>query len=280
MDFNVNNLNKQTTEYSLADLVELQRKDIMLGLYAHLPGRISSFNAATQTASVTINMKQVFYEEDPITKRERPVLKDYPRLDDVPVMFLGGSGSTTDAHRLTFPIAAGDECILLVCDRDIDAWFAGNNSTFPPSSRLHSLADAIALVGLRSRVSALKNFETDAVVLGQGQYVFRAKKTYSEIASAKVFMRAKEQKAAIFNDKQSLITVIEELITNVKALVTASKALADATAAMTFAYVPSGGPVTGPNNVAAINSAGTQINNVTSNINTTLSHFKELLDAN
>lgn len=51
---------------------------------------------------------------------------------------------------ITYPLKAGDECILLFSDREIESWFVNGNVNAEIYPRLHDLTDAIAIVGLRS----------------------------------------------------------------------------------------------------------------------------------
>lgn len=51
---------------------------------------------------------------------------------------------------ITYPLKAGDECILLFSDREIESWFINGNVNPEIYPRLHDLTDAIAIVGLRS----------------------------------------------------------------------------------------------------------------------------------
>lgn len=51
---------------------------------------------------------------------------------------------------ITYPLKAGDECILLFSDREIESWFINGNVNAEIYPRLHDLTDAIAIVGLRS----------------------------------------------------------------------------------------------------------------------------------
>lgn len=87
-------------------------------------------------------------------------LKPFPIIKKVPVCFPGGGGFT-----LTFPIAKGDECILIFHDRQLAEW-ATNGAGQPPTiGRTHDLSDAIALVGLRSSPNALANLSTTTTQL-------------------------------------------------------------------------------------------------------------------
>ena len=71
-------------------------------VHTALPGEIVSFDPDTQTASVQLCIeREVVETSSPITQ-----------LDLVPVMIQGGGG-----FNFTFPIAAGDACLVLFLER-------------------------------------------------------------------------------------------------------------------------------------------------------------------
>ena len=95
-------------------------------------GTVQAFNAATQTVDVTLNVLRIVEN----------VTKQYPVLVNVPVFIpSGGDG------RLTMPITAGDQCIVLFCDRSIEAWATAGTVAAPSSERTHDLSDGVEIVG-------------------------------------------------------------------------------------------------------------------------------------
>ena len=76
-------------------------------------GRIENVNLDNQTVDVTI-----LHKRKNNTIVDRVVYNDYPLLKGVPFVVLGGGGGS-----LTFPISAGDNCLLLFCDYEIDRWW-------------------------------------------------------------------------------------------------------------------------------------------------------------
>lgn len=118
--------------------VRALKKEIFASLHCALPGTVASFDAETQTACVRPALKQ------------KGIL--LPLIRDVPVFFPGSRESA-----VTWPVAAGDECLLVFADAEIDRWFEGEDAD-PLSGRRHSLSDAFAFVGFRSRGNALEDF--------------------------------------------------------------------------------------------------------------------------
>lgn len=71
---------------------------------------------------------------------------DLPVLLDVPIVFPGAGG-----FILTFPIAAGDEVLVIFSSRCIDAWWQGGGVQIAPETRMHDLSDGFAIPGPRSQ---------------------------------------------------------------------------------------------------------------------------------
>ena len=184
-------LNRVQNELNLRGLLDLHRKEIFLGMNCHGIARVSSFNAEKQTLQGSMVYSQTFYK---VVKGGKyvPVLVDYPVLIDVPVFVLsGGNGA------LTMPIKAGDEALICFNDRDIDNWFAGASAGSPKTARLHSFADGIAIVGLRSAQRSIEDYDPDRVELRHGA----------------MLVSLSEEKIKIQNAATSLLTVIDGLIT-------------------------------------------------------------------
>lgn len=97
---------------------------------------------------------------------------ELPLLVDVPVIYMSGGGFT-----LTFPIAAGDEALVLFASRCLDAWWQSGKVQVQADLRLHDLSDGMALCGLRSLPRVLPAVSTSAAQLrsDDGQ-------TYIEVA--------------------------------------------------------------------------------------------------
>jgi microcystin-dependent protein len=127
-------------------------------------GTVNAFDATKQTATVQINFLRVIQGyaslQSPFADLSSDYTLPYPLLVNCPVFFLTGGDA-----RLTLPIAAGDTCIILFCDKDIDTWFASGQISAPNSRRTHDLNDGIALVGIRSLLNKLSDYSADAVEL-------------------------------------------------------------------------------------------------------------------
>lgn len=123
------------------------KQEILSSLHCSMPGIVESFDPLTQTASVR-----------PALKRGSFLL---PVIHNIPVFFPGSRTS-----GITWPVAAGDECLLIFADFDIDRWFSSGEAGEPDSARQHDLPDAFAFVGFRSRNNVLSSVSEDPSFFG------------------------------------------------------------------------------------------------------------------
>lgn len=69
---------------------------------------------------------------------------------DVMAFWFGGGSSYE-----TWPVAAGDYCLLIIQERCIDRWADGTDFAEPPEARMHDYSDSIALCGLKNLSQAV-----------------------------------------------------------------------------------------------------------------------------
>lgn len=109
-------------------------------LFTALPGIVQSFDPVKCTAVVQPCIQGVLADAE-----GKAALVSLPLLPDVPVVFPGGGGCA-----LTFPVAEGDECLVVFSSRCIDAWWQSGGVQPPLEPRYNDLSDGFALVGVRS----------------------------------------------------------------------------------------------------------------------------------
>jgi hypothetical protein len=136
-----------TAEDAAGAVAREMQKDI----HTSLPGQIVSFDAATQTATVKPLIQRQLVDGTVI---------DIPDCQDVPVHHPRGGNIA-----FTFPVAAGDECLLCFSERAIDFWHENGGAQLPSEYRMHDYSDAFAFVGFSSKPNAIKNVATDAAEL-------------------------------------------------------------------------------------------------------------------
>lgn len=124
----------------------------MSRMWTSAPGRVVSYNAQKQTASIQITVKSFVKQPDGSQKAV-----DLPILEEVPVQFPGAGGQT-----MTFPVKPGDECVVMFMSRAADAQQQSGGDQQPPDASMHSLSHPRAMLGFRSNPRALQNVSTDA----------------------------------------------------------------------------------------------------------------------
>ena len=84
----------------------------------------------------------------------------YPVIQDIPVVFPRGGGCT-----LTFPVKAGDECLVIFSDRCIDFWWQNGETQNTSRTRSHSFSDAFVIPGPQSQAQKISGISTSAAQL-------------------------------------------------------------------------------------------------------------------
>lgn len=122
-------------------------------LRVSLPGIIQSFDPIACTCTVQPAISgQVANEAGEFKSAPLPLLVD------VPVVFPRGGGCT-----ITFPVKAGDECLVVFSDRCIDFWWQNGGVQEPVDPRQHDLSDAFAFIGPQSQAEVIGNISTSTL---------------------------------------------------------------------------------------------------------------------
>ncbi len=146
-------VNEQTGE--IDQLLEAHGDNLSTNLRVAMPGTIKSFDPNTVTCTVQPAIKGA------ITGQTGKVSSvKLPLLVDVPVIFPRGGGIT-----LTFPIRAGDECLVVFADRCIDFWWQSGGEQEPVDPRQHDLSDAFAIIGPQSQKYKISGISTTSTQL-------------------------------------------------------------------------------------------------------------------
>ncbi|MDN7549069.1 phage baseplate assembly protein V [Burkholderia cenocepacia] len=126
-----------------------------VGMWTALPGVIESFDDVALTCVVQPAIKI------PVRANDGTVTTAaLPPVVDCPVQFPSGGDCT-----LTFPVAPGDECLLVFASRSVDAWWQSGGVQEQAALRMHDLSDGFALLGFRSRPRALPGVSATSVQL-------------------------------------------------------------------------------------------------------------------
>jgi hypothetical protein len=105
-----------------------------------LPCIVESVNFAQQTIVAQPTIQGVTYDQN-----NNPTYVKLPLLADVPLVFPSAGG-----FMITFPIAQGDEVLVIFSSRCIDAWWQLGGIQVPLEMRMHDLSDGFAIPGPKS----------------------------------------------------------------------------------------------------------------------------------
>ena len=216
------NYQQAPSNFNLQETLEAWKRAIFLELNCHAIATVQSVDTGRQVLTAQMNYGKTFAQAGP-NGDVIAVQKDYAILVDCPFIIMGGGGAS-----LTFPVAQGDECVIMFNDRDIDNWFAGASRGSVATNRAHSFADAMALVGFPLNpvfdpMRALLAFGANGAAVGV------------EIAT----------KVKIYNNLTTLNTLLQNLCTQLQAI--------------TVTCAAAGNPSSVPLNAAAIASIASQI---------------------
>lgn len=119
-------------------------------MWTAFPGEVQDFDADNQICTVQPAIRSRLRGEDgTVTSYELPL------LTNCPVQFPSGGNCT-----LTVPLAKGDEVLVVISSRCIDAWWQGGGIQEQIEYRMHDLSDGFAIAGVRSQPRKLANVST------------------------------------------------------------------------------------------------------------------------
>ncbi len=101
-------------------------------LRVSMPCRVNAYDAGKQTVDVQPLIADLEEGEN-----GEQLFSPLPVVTAVPVHFPAGG-----SMRITFPVAAGDTGMLIICDRSIDGWTAQGGLQQPADARRHHLSDS------------------------------------------------------------------------------------------------------------------------------------------
>ena len=124
-------------------------------LWTALPASVVSANLTAQTVSVQPTIQGSVADPSGNVR-----LVNLPVLVDVPLVWPKAGG-----FALTFPVAAGDEVLVVFSCRCIDSWWQSGGIGAPAESRMHDLSDGFAILAPTSQPKKLSNVSSTNVQL-------------------------------------------------------------------------------------------------------------------
>jgi hypothetical protein len=137
------------------DAIHTAISGVLAGLWTALPCIVDTVNLGAKTITAQPAIKAFIDQADGSTKAVT-----MPLLLDVPIVYQRGGGGT-----LTFPVAPGDECLVIFASRAIDVWWQSGGVQVPNEGRRHDLSDGFALVGPFSQATNIGAISSSEVQL-------------------------------------------------------------------------------------------------------------------
>jgi hypothetical protein len=157
---------------TLPAIIRAQVARVIDGIRGPMPGRVVSYDAKTQEASV-----QPLLKVTRINESGKRIVDTLPVINHVPVAFLG-----TGAYSITWPVKKGDTVLLLFAEQSLDAWLVNDGIVDPQGGRRFHISDAIAIPGMRSFRNALDNPDTNALVITANKVKLGSKNAADPVA--------------------------------------------------------------------------------------------------
>jgi len=130
-------------------------EDFSVKLRVAMPGTIKSFDAAKQTVTVQLMIREkISLGNQPYQDVAIPIIEDVP-------IFMPRAGNFV----LTMPVTVGDECLVVFGDNCIDSWWESGSLGNQMDRRRHDLSDGFALIGVWSQPKVITDYSIDSAVL-------------------------------------------------------------------------------------------------------------------
>ena len=157
-------------EPTLAEIVRLAISSRLMDLHVALPGKVTAYDAVTQTVEVQPMVRRAISDTNGETQHE-----DLPKVPNVPVLFPRG---TADSFSITWPIAIGDFVLLIFCSWSIGQWRETGDLADPVDLRKHGLGNPIAIPGIAPKTGVIPTDPTSVLVEGPSVKVGAAATSY------------------------------------------------------------------------------------------------------
>lgn len=136
------------------EMLHKLRSGLLSDLRVAAPGIIKSFDAAKQTVTVQVAIRERVNLDGKLS------WKDIPILVDVPVCMPRAGG-----YVLTLPVQAGNECLVVFGDNCMDAWWQSGGVQNQIDMRRHDLSDGYALLGVWSQPRVIPGYSANSAQL-------------------------------------------------------------------------------------------------------------------
>lgn len=143
----------------MSDVIASAIESALVDVHVALPGIVQSYDEATQTADIVLQVKRVLPVSDGSVATE-----EMPVLPNVPVSF-----QRSASFFVSLPIAAGDSGLVIFNEQSIDRWRSNGSPSDPKDVERHGLSGAVFVPGLFPNDGALVDAHATNMVVGLDQ---------------------------------------------------------------------------------------------------------------
>lgn len=140
-----------------AEIIYRAFEDRLIDLHVSTPGRVQSYDSATQTAEIELMVDRLLEDED-----GNLIAESLPVIQNVPVIF-----PRTKKFILSFPIEAGDTGDVIFAETSIGQWRATGNVSAPEDIGRCTLSGAKFYPGLSADSDAIGDDLTQGALFGR-----------------------------------------------------------------------------------------------------------------
>ncbi len=148
---------------TLAAVLRTAVENRLAEVHVMLPGKIDSYDPATQKARVVLMVNR-FQKSSDGTTIGGGLGEPYPAIDNVPVAF-----PRAGAFSMTFPVNEGDNVTVIFCESSIDAYQLSNGreQMSPDVFNRFDLSDAVAFLGWYPDGKVASSTDQEDIVIGE-----------------------------------------------------------------------------------------------------------------
>jgi hypothetical protein len=140
----------------LAEVIAAAIDDQLIDVHVSLPGVVQSYNSATQTATIELQVRRALTDDN-----DQIIFEDLPVIQNVPVCFPRSS-----VYFVSFPIVPGDTGDVIFAETSIGQWRAVEGTAFPDDIGRHTLSGAKFYPGLSKDSAPLTDTLTEGIKVG------------------------------------------------------------------------------------------------------------------
>jgi len=210
---------------SLHAVLLATQQGVQSEIWTAVPGILVAYEPSQMTCTVQVAIQAQVSSSLDGTKAWLSI----PPLLDCPVVFPSGGKCI-----LSFPLAPGDECLVIFSSRCMDGWWTSGKESPPPFFRMHNLSDGFVIAGVRSKPKIVSNLHATAVELR------------SEDGQVHISLDPTSKEIAIQADK---VRITGDLIVSGKITGLAETALSHGVSLLTHTHPSPGGTTGVPNAV-------------------------------